>query len=81
MQGSTSTDSAGSEQYVQMPGRVVEVLPAGMFRVAVTGRVAPVLAYLGGRLRRNRIRVVLGDVVNVAVSIYDPRRGRIVYRS
>jgi len=40
-----------------------------------------VLAHLAGRMRRNRIRVVLGDQVTVAVSPYDPGRGLITYRA
>ena len=39
-----------------------------------------VLAKLAGKVRRHRIRVVLGDRVTVAVSPYDPTRGFIVYR-
>ena len=35
---------------------------------------------LAGKLRRYRIRVVLGDRVTVAVSPYDLTKGRIVYR-
>jgi translation initiation factor IF-1 len=67
------------EQYVELAGRVVEVLPAGMFRVELQAG-SRVLAQIAGRLRRNRIRIVLGDIVTVAVSAYDPRRGRITYR-
>jgi translation initiation factor IF-1 len=65
---------------VEMEGKVAEVLVGGNFRVHVTGGYE-VLAHLGGRLRRNRIRVVLGDSVTVAVSPYDPSRGFIVYRA
>ena len=39
-----------------------------------------VLAKLAGKMRRRRIRVVLGDRVTVAVSPYDASRGFIVYR-
>lgn len=68
------------EQYVELPGRVVEVQPSAHFVVELdTGQ--RLLAHLAGRLRRNRIRIVLGDRVTVAVSAYDPKRGRIVYRA
>jgi translation initiation factor IF-1 len=40
-----------------------------------------VLAHMAGKMRRHRIRVVLGDQVTVAVSPYDPTRGRITYRA
>jgi translation initiation factor IF-1 len=38
------------------------------------------LGYLAGRLKRYRIRVMLGDRVRIEVSPYDLTRGRIVYR-
>ena len=52
----------------------------GNFRIDVHGGHS-VLAHLAGRMRRNRIRVVLGDRVTVAVSPYDPTRGLIVFRA
>ena len=39
-----------------------------------------VLAYLSGKMRRYRIRILLGDRVKVELSPYDLDRGRIVYR-
>jgi translation initiation factor IF-1 len=68
------------EDLVAMEGKVVEVLVGGNFRIEVEGGHS-VLAHLAGRMRRNRIRVVLGDQVTVAVSPYDPSRGLITFRS
>ena len=68
------------EDLVEMEGKVVEVLVGGNFRIEVQGGHA-VLAHLAGRMRRNRIRVVLGDAVTVSVSPYDPSRGLITYRA
>jgi translation initiation factor IF-1 len=65
---------------VQMEGVVKEVMVGGNFRVEVEGG-HNVLAQLAGNMRRNRIRVVLGDQVTVAVSPYDPTRGLIVFRA
>ncbi len=65
---------------VEMEGKVSEVLVGGNFRVSVDGGHS-VLAHLAGRMRRNRIRVVLGDQVTVSVSPYDPSRGLITYRA
>ena len=62
-----------------MEGTVVEVLAGGLFKVE-TDDGLNVLAHLAGKMRRFRIRVVLGDRVTVAVSPYDPTRGRIIYR-
>jgi len=39
-----------------------------------------VSASLSGKLRRNYIRIVVGDLVDVEVSAYDPYKGRITYR-
>jgi len=44
------------------------------------GEKYKVSAYLAGKLRKNRIKVVVGDRVRVAVSPYDMSRGRITYR-
>jgi translation initiation factor IF-1 len=65
---------------VQMNGVIKEVMVGGNFRVEVEGGHS-VLAQLAGNMRRNRIRVVLGDNVTVAVSPYDPTRGLIVFRA
>ena len=67
------------DDHVQMEGSVVEINAGGNFRVEVAGG-HKILAQLAGRMRRNRIRVVLGDRVTVAVSPYDPTRGLITYR-
>ncbi len=68
------------DDLVDMEGRVTEVLVGGHFRIDVQGGHT-VLAHLAGRMRRNRIRVVLGDQVTVSVSPYDPTRGLITYRA
>lgn len=64
---------------IEFEGTVNEVLAGGMFRVEV-GEGHVVLAHLSGKMRKFRIRIVLGDRVTVAVSPYDPTRGRITYR-
>lgn len=65
---------------IQISGVVNEVLPNAMFRVTLeNGHL--IIATLGGRLRQNNIRILLGDSVDVEMSPYDMNRGRIVYRS
>ncbi len=62
-----------------MEGTAEEALKGGHFRIALdNGHV--VLGHLGGRLRRNRIRILPGDRVQVELSTYDLKRGRITYR-
>jgi len=68
------------DDHVQLEGKVILVAAGGNFRIR-TESGHEILAQLAGRMRRNRIRVVLGDRVTVAVSPYDPNRGLIVYRA
>lgn len=68
-----------SEDLIEMEGTIVEVYQGGNFLVE-TEQGHKVNAFLAGRLRRYRIRVVLGDKVTVAVSPYDLDKGRIIYR-
>jgi translation initiation factor IF-1 len=67
------------EDAIEFDGVVSEVLKGGLFRVETeAGHI--VLAHIAGKMRKYRIRVVLGDSVRVAVSPYDPSRGRITFR-
>lgn len=68
------------EDAIEFEGMVQEVLKGGLFRVE-TDAGHTVLAHMAGKMRRHRIRVVLGDQVTVAVSPYDPTRGRIIFRA
>ncbi len=66
-------------QSIEMEGVVEEALSNGMFRVRLDNDVV-VLGHLAGRLRKFRIRVLLGDRVTIDLSPYDLTRGRITYR-
>lgn len=68
------------EDAIEFEGVIAEVLAGGLFRVDVAEGHS-VLAHLSGKMRKFRIRIVLGDRVTVAVSPYDPSRGRITYRA
>ncbi|MCL5003773.1 MAG: translation initiation factor IF-1 [Patescibacteria group bacterium] len=60
-------------------GTVLETLPNTLFKVeAPDGRV--VLAHISGRMRRNYVRILVGDKVKVEMTPYDKERGRVVYR-
>ena len=67
-----------SDDLIELEGVVKEVYQGGNFLVETD--VGDVKAHLAGRLRRYRIRVVLGDKVTVAVSPYDLTKARITYR-
>lgn len=66
---------------MKFTGTVAEVLPNAMFRVTLDDTKTLIIATLGGRLRQNNIRVLLGDQVEVEMSPYDLTRGRITYRA
>lgn len=70
------------EAGIEMEGVVVEAVK-GKFIISVSnGEADPhlITAYITGKLRKNFIKVVLGDRVKVEVSPYDFSKGRIVYR-
>jgi translation initiation factor IF-1 len=69
-----------NEDTIKMSGRIDEVLPGAMFRVVLENEHR-VLATISGRLRKNNIRILLGDRVDIEMSPYDLSRGRIVYRN
>jgi translation initiation factor IF-1 len=71
---------AVKEEKVEVSGEVIEALRSGNYRVALEGRDHEVLAYASGKMRKFRIRIVVGDQVRVELSPYDLTRGRIVFR-
>jgi translation initiation factor IF-1 len=67
------------DDLLEVGGTVQEVLPNNMFRVKIeTGN--EIICYTNGRLRQNKIKIVLGDDVKVEMSVYDLTKGRITYR-
>jgi translation initiation factor IF-1 len=69
---------AEKEEKVLMEGEIVEAFRSGMYRVALeNGHEA--LGYTAGKMRRHRIRILLGDRIKLELSPYDLTRGRIVY--
>lgn len=70
------------EDIIKMSGVVDEVLPNAMFRIILDNeQKTRITATIGGRLRQNNIRVLLGDRVDIEMSPYDLTRGRVVYRA
>jgi translation initiation factor IF-1 len=68
------------DDIIKMSGVVDEVLPNAMFRITLEND-HKIIAVIGGRLRQNNIRILMGDKVDVEMSPYDLTRGRVVYRS
>lgn len=67
------------EDVLEFPGVVVELLPNAMFRVKLDNE-HQVLAHTSGKMRKNRIRVLVGDRVTVEMTPYDLTKGRITFR-
>ena len=68
------------DDIIELTGTIDEVLPGNMFRVKVDNIPNTLLCYMGGRLKQNKIRIILGDNVRIEVSPYDLSKGRVVYR-
>ena len=68
------------EDLIQLDGEIVEVLPNQTYKVMSADYDHAVMAYTGGRMRQNKIRLVVGDKVTVEVSPYDLNKGRLVQR-
>jgi translation initiation factor IF-1 len=67
------------EEQIQMSGTVVDTLPNTMFRVELeNGHV--VTAHISGKMRKNYIKILTGDSVQVELTPYDLSKGRITFR-
>jgi translation initiation factor IF-1 len=68
------------DDIIELKGTVEEVLPSSMFRLRLDTNDLLILAYISGKMRKNKIQILLGDRVDVEMSPYDLSRGRITYR-
>jgi translation initiation factor IF-1 len=67
------------EELIEMRGRVEEVLPDSRYRVVLENG-HNLVAYSGGKMRKNHIRIIAGDYVTLELSPYDLSKGRIMFR-
>jgi translation initiation factor IF-1 len=67
------------EEPLELQGTVTQVLPGTMFRVALPNG-HEVLAHISGKMRKNFIRISVGDQVSVSMSAYDLGKARITFR-
>ena len=68
-----------SDEYIEVEGKIVAVLPSTMFRVELSNG-HQVLAHISGKLRKHFIKITTGDTVKMEMSPYDLDKARIVYR-
>ena len=67
------------EEVLTFSGTVVEKLPNAMFRVQLENG-HEILAHTAGKMRKFRIRVMVGDKVEIEMTPYDLTKGRISFR-
>lgn len=67
------------EELLTIEGVVDEIYPDGRFGVTLENDCR-IIAYTAGKMRRYRIRSIVGDRVHVEMTPYDLSKGRIVYR-
>ncbi|MGB9763028.1 MAG: translation initiation factor IF-1 [Minisyncoccia bacterium] len=68
-----------TQNFIRKEGVVTESLRNAMFRVKLDSG-EEILAHISGKLRLNKIKILVGDRVTVELSPYDSKRGRIIYR-
>ena len=64
---------------IEMQGVVTEVLPNTVFRVKLENDHV-ITAHISGKMRKNYIRILVGDTVKVELTPYDLSKGRITFR-
>lgn len=68
------------EEALKFDGVVIDVMPNATFKIKLDDMDVEVLGHVSGKLRKNKIRILLGDKVTVEMSPYDLSKARIVYR-
>jgi translation initiation factor IF-1 len=67
------------EELLTLDGQIDEILPDGRFGVMLENNHR-IIAYTAGKMRKFRIKSIVGDKVRVEMTPYDLTKGRIVYR-
>lgn len=70
---------ASQKEVIKLTGKVVEALPNAQFRVELENGHT-IIAHMSGKMRKNFIRLVPGDTVDVELTPYDLTKGRISFR-
>lgn len=71
---------ASQKEVIKLSGVVIEALPNTQFRVELENGLS-IIAFISGKMRKNYIRLVPGDRVDVELTPYDLTKGRIVFRA
>ena len=70
---------AKKDDVIEFEGEVVDTLPNTLFKVRLENG-HEIIAHISGKMRKNYIRILTGDKVNVELTPYDLSKGRITYR-
>jgi translation initiation factor IF-1 len=65
---------------IEIDGKCLEVLPNQMYKIELENG-HKIIAYASGKMKKNKIRVLMGDSVKVEMSPYDLSKGRVTFRS
>jgi len=68
------------DDLIPAEGTIIDKQPNAFFKVQLDNSSHVVLAAISGKMRKHRIRILVGDRVSVEMSPYDLTRGRITYR-
>ena len=72
--------SAEERDFLELEGTVVEALRGAEFRVQLDDIDQAVMCRISGKIRKFRIKVLVGDRVTCEISPYDLSKGRITFR-
>lgn len=67
------------EELIEFAGTVMELLPNATFRIKLENDHI-IIGHTSGRMRKNRIRILVGDKVTVEMTPYDLSKGRVIHR-
>jgi translation initiation factor IF-1 len=77
--GDPRDEKMSKEELIQFEGLVIEILPDARYRVLLDAGYE-VVAYTAGKMKKNRIKTLVGDRVTIEMSPYDLQKGRLIFR-
>ena len=67
------------EDLIEFEGVVTDLLPGGTFRITLDNG-HHIIGHISGKIRKNRIRILVLDKVKVEMTPYDLSKGRVTHR-
>ena len=72
--------SQTKNNYINKNGEVVQSLGNGNFKVILDDIGKEIICNISGKIRMNYIKILVGDLVEIELSVYDLTKGRIIKR-